>query len=234
MDPSTSMMRWVAASLALTLIACGGDDLPSEPPAQPQPAAIAVVSGQDQSGKAGETLPEPFVVRVTDAGGEGVAGVEVTWRVTAGSGEFVGALGGRFSSLSTITDPDGVAGATFWPLTVGTSAARAEADGLDATFTADATVLVIRLIHPLGGCAQPAALAGPDGSSGATVPVGTPVEWVPSCDLHVTSTLEPAGAESFDSGIVSGEERFRFVPGVTGTWEYREQITGETGTLTAQ
>jgi hypothetical protein len=78
-------------------------------------------------------------------------------------------------------------------------------------------------------------------SSDVTVPSGTPVEWkVPVEDERypitytVTSTSTPPGASGFDSGVLTSRERFRFVPLVTGTWEYRDQITGRTGTLTAR
>lgn len=70
MSFSRSMLPWCAASLGLVALACGGDG-PLDPD-RPTPAAIASVSGDGQEGKAGEKLGEPFVVRVTDAQGDGV------------------------------------------------------------------------------------------------------------------------------------------------------------------
>ena len=78
-------------------------------------------------------------------------------------------------------------------------------------------------------------------SSDVTVPVGTPVEWkIPVEDdrypitYTVTSTSTPPGAEGFDSGMLTSKERVRFVPSVAGTWPYRDDVTGLTGTLTAR
>lgn len=238
METSTSMKRFAGASLALALIACGGDD-PTD--LQSSPAAIAVVSGQDQEGKAGEELPEPFVVRVTDAGGDGVSGAMVEWSVASGDGVFM--PGFVRSSIFTATEADGIARAFFRPSVVGTSTVTAEAAGLEdspATFATDATVMVIRL-KPFfdSGCRTP---ADPQTfiPHQVTVPVGAPVEWVywselgSSCEAHVVSIAEPAGGGPFDSEILSPGERFRFVPEVAGTWEYQDQVAGETGTFTVQ
>lgn len=49
---------------------------------------------------------------------------------------------------------------------------------------------------------------------------------------HIRSTSTPAGGASFDSGSLTEGERFLFVPGVAGTWEYVDQVSGATGTLT--
>ena len=58
-------MRGVRGTLAgaLFLISCGGDELLV--PAQGEPAAIAIVSGDAQSGLVGSVLPNPLVIRVT-------------------------------------------------------------------------------------------------------------------------------------------------------------------------
>jgi hypothetical protein len=50
------------------------------------PASIAVVSGSGQSGTVLTTLANPFVARVTDAGGTPVNGATVTWTRTSGFG----------------------------------------------------------------------------------------------------------------------------------------------------
>jgi hypothetical protein len=56
------------------------------------PASIAVVSGAGQSGAAGSVASSPLVAKVTDAGGDPIAGVSVTWTTTAG------ALGGTLAA----------------------------------------------------------------------------------------------------------------------------------------
>ena len=66
------------------------------------PAKIVVEDGNQQTGATGQPLPHPLVVVVTDEGNNRLAGVPVTFRVTAGGGS----LDGR--SASTVrTDSDG-------------------------------------------------------------------------------------------------------------------------------
>jgi Bacterial Ig domain/Bacterial Ig-like domain (group 1)/Bacterial Ig-like domain (group 3) len=59
---------------------------------------IAMVSGDAQSGPVGSTLPSPLVVQVTDAFGNPISGITVTW-----SAEGQGAV----SAASTVTDASG-------------------------------------------------------------------------------------------------------------------------------
>jgi len=47
----------------------------------------------------------------------------------------------------------------------------------------------------------------------------------------VTSISAPPGAKGFDSGMLTAYQRFRFVPPLRGSWVYRDQVTGLTGTL---
>lgn len=238
----------LAAALALPLVfvACGG-----EPPADPVPPDptppdldLVTVSGDGQEGKAGEALPEPFVVRVTDADGDPVEDVDVTWNVHSGDGDFVqGHSGDPVGSDVTETDPEGETHMFFQPGELGTSAVVAEVVSLRdarATFTVDATELVIHLrpiFHSV--CTHevdPPKFAPKD----VTVPVGTPVEWVywseynDACEARVTSAVEPPGGGRIDGGVLNPGDRFGFVPEVVGTWEYRDEVMGQTGTLTAQ
>jgi adhesin/invasin len=104
---------------------------PAEP--DPEPAAVAIVSGNGQGGSVGEALGDPYVVRVTDADGDPVPGVSVAWAVTAG--------GGSVSAGSSATNASGEASVTH---TLGTGtgmhAVRATVGGLSpATFTATAS-----------------------------------------------------------------------------------------------
>ena len=71
------------------------------------PTALAVVSGDDQEGRPGRSLPLPLTVRAADAGGAPVADVAV---------EFVPAEGsGQVSQALVVTDAVGEA-ATLWTL----------------------------------------------------------------------------------------------------------------------
>ncbi len=94
--------------------------------------AIALVSGNAQTDTVGKTLPLPYVVRVTDAGGNGVSGVTVAWAV-AGNGTI---------TPSSVTDAAGHAQATRTlggiAGTQGTTASVAGLAGSPVSFTATA------------------------------------------------------------------------------------------------
>lgn len=73
----------------------------------PPPARVAIVSGNGQSGRLGQLLPQPLVVEVTSANGQPLAGIPVQWRVTRGSAQLSPASGttnaqGRTSTTVTI------------------------------------------------------------------------------------------------------------------------------------
>ena len=63
------------------------------------PAAIKKVSGDNQSGRPGQALANPFIVEVVDEDDEPVEGAAVTFAVTAG--------GGSVSTTSTTTNNNG-------------------------------------------------------------------------------------------------------------------------------
>jgi adhesin/invasin len=65
------------------------------------------MSGNDQSAVAGSELPDPLVVRVTDASGRAVSGLSVVWVISEG--------GGSVEPLFTVTDGSGRA-STRWTL----------------------------------------------------------------------------------------------------------------------
>jgi subtilisin family serine protease len=117
----------VAAGVVLA--ACGSSNEPSR-----TPSAIVVVSGNNQTAGAGAVLPQPLVVQVSDRQGDGLAGVEVAFAVTAG--------GGTVQSATATTNAQGQASTTW---TMGTAAgavntATAAASGLTVvTFGATVT-----------------------------------------------------------------------------------------------
>jgi len=88
------------------LAACGGGNEENR-----TPAAISLVSGDNQTGGAGQPLPLPLAVRVDDNRGDPASGVTVTFAVTAG--------GGTVQATSATTNAQGLA-STSW--TVGTTA----------------------------------------------------------------------------------------------------------------
>lgn len=93
------------------------------------PAAIVIVSGQEQSGRVGEALARPFVVRVLDATNAPVPGATVHW-VAAGGG----------LAESTTTDANGESSNVMTLGNIaGSASARAEiADGTSVVFSASA------------------------------------------------------------------------------------------------
>jgi hypothetical protein len=99
----------------------------------PVPNAIAIVSGNDQTGFAGTQLPQPLVVRVTALDGLGVAGATV---------DFSAIGDGSFSQTSVVSDTGGLA-STMWTLGLveGTQTATATLSGYGdplVTFSATA------------------------------------------------------------------------------------------------
>src|SRR5687768_3341298 len=90
---------------------------PVEPGAQP-PAALAKVSGDSQSTLVNQTAAQRLVVRVTDAAGNAVKNVPVTW---AANGSIV-------VPVSPLTDEQGLASATWQTgIVPGAQFVRAEA-----------------------------------------------------------------------------------------------------------
>lgn len=228
------MSRLYAGMAAFGLIAaCGGEDpvAPADRSPEDAAAAIVMVSGDDQEGKAGEFLEEPLVVRVTDARGIGLSDIRVNWRVTAGAGGLAVTPDGETGDpASTWTDGDGLTRLYVEPLAVGTISVAAHVanrgdaslQGAPLTFTARASVLVIAIVGGWGYC-PPASWCQP-----WTVPVGTTVEWV-NADVSphtVTTSSVPEGGAAFDSGTLDPGERFEFVFEVPGTWEYFDRIAG--------
>ena len=115
------------ASLSVTFTATG-----IAPTQDSTPAAIVVVSGNNQSAAPGAALPSPLVVRVTNAGSDPLSGIDVAWTVVTG--------GGMLGSTSSATNAQGEASNTY---TLGpnsganqVSAAVADMTNINATFTA--------------------------------------------------------------------------------------------------
>jgi hypothetical protein len=99
---------------------------------------VAAASATTQSATVGTAVAAPPAVKVTDGGGNPVAGIAVSFAVTSGGGSVVPASPGTVS-----TDANGLAKATSWTLgtTAGTNnyAVTASAGGLTGspvTFTA--------------------------------------------------------------------------------------------------
>ncbi len=103
--------------------------------------ALVKVSGDNQNGRAGTTLINPIVVKVTDASGNPIGGVTVNFSLTSGAGS----LGAGGNTRQVITDGTGTA-SIGWNLgsTPGTNTVLVfvngpSVTGNNATFTATGT-----------------------------------------------------------------------------------------------
>ena len=250
-------LSWCAAAIAVTLFACGGDDRADLTPSPtgpqdslslpgPKPGAITRVSGNEQRALLGDMLGDPLVVQATDVGGMAMAGVRVEWTSPIWNaficvpGESICVQGTRFVS----TDAHGRS--TVWArpavFSVGAvTAAVTTNPALYVTFTMDAIGVLIRA-QPLSSCIDHndfLRFNGHPGSSHTIVDVGTPVEfefatWLPpGCTARIVTTIAPIGNPGFDSGDLRPGQRFRFVPTMAGTWEFKDEYTGGVGWLTA-
>jgi plastocyanin len=85
---------------ALMVVDCGGGG-GGGGGTGPTPSTIAVSTGNDQVGAAGAALPESLAVIVRDQGGAPLAGVNITFTITAG--------GGSVSPGSRVTGSSGIA-----------------------------------------------------------------------------------------------------------------------------
>ena len=97
------------------------------------PNQLILVSGNNQNGTAGQQLAAPIVVQVTDAGGNLLANVPVSFQVVAGTATL--------SNVSSVTDSNGFAQATVTlGGTPGPGQIKVSVGALSRTFTFLVTV----------------------------------------------------------------------------------------------
>ena len=99
------------------------------------PTRLSIVSGDNQTGFAGESLANPFVVQVRDQFSDPLEGATVTFTVTAG--------GGALSAGTAMTDANGRAESTLTLGTEpGTNTVEASVEGIaeTETFSGEATL----------------------------------------------------------------------------------------------
>jgi hypothetical protein len=121
-DAGPNAVRASAGGAGFVTFAATATEAPSHAAAR-----IESVEGEDQSATVGSLVPVRPAVKVTDAGGEPVANVEVTFVVTGGGGTVEGG--------SVRTDADGLARPDSWRLgsTPGTNTLEARAGSLDGS-----------------------------------------------------------------------------------------------------
>ncbi len=136
--------------LLLAAPACGGGDLVL--PNEGQPAEVAVVSGDGQTGTILEPAAESLVVRVSDRFGNPVAGAEVVWSAEGG---------GEVTPAQTVTGTDGRAAVQRrlgpQPGTYGTTAVATSLPEDVATFTTTAVAAKLVLVTQPGAVASSGA-----------------------------------------------------------------------------
>ncbi|MEP6688123.1 MAG: Ig-like domain-containing protein [Gemmatimonadales bacterium] len=133
------------------------------------PAAMEAAAGDAQSATVATAVPVPPAVLVRDANANPLAGIPVTFRVTAG--------GGRLTGATPVTGADGIATVGGWTLgqKAGANTVAATLSGLDVsgspvTFGATATPGAVDAGHS-GVSASPAAITASSGSSRSTITV---------------------------------------------------------------
>ncbi|CAN5787635.1 hypothetical protein BH23GEM11_BH23GEM11_14200 [soil metagenome] len=248
LDPFRNRPLRLVLSLVggVLVAACEGSDSgggPTDPdPADSTPTALAAVGSPAFGGTVGAELSTPLQARVTNAAGQGVSGVTVTWEVTAGGGSIEPVEGGT-------TTGSGEAQARW---TLGTGAGqqevRAQVAGLPAVdFTADARAdAPARLdLNPAAGArvtvhgaayAEPLHVRVED-------PYGNPVQGF-ALDVEIlagggwTTTVPLTDSQGEASwhwyagpGPVAGEERLRVSAGATDL--LRAEVSGTSATPAA-
>ena len=112
--------------LAFTRFLITGSPAPtSTPRSSGAAAALAIYSGNDQSGSLNVPLAEPFIVEVIDADYNAIKDVRVRFQVAQGSG--------RFSLRTLRTDAEGLAETTFTPISAGRISVVATVGGVDVS-----------------------------------------------------------------------------------------------------
>jgi hypothetical protein len=177
---------------ALTVMATAGAGPPS---------VFSLVSGGGQSAVVGAALPQPIVVKVTDAAGNGIAGQTITFAVASG--------GGSVAPPSTTTDSLGEA-STTWTLGVvaGVQSLNAAGIGTGVLVTATAAARVASVLSLVSGGAQ-------SGAASAALPqpivvkvsdaagIGVPGQTVTFAVVTGGGSVTPASSMSNAQGLVT-------------------------------
>ena len=191
------------------------------------PSSVTTVSGNQQVGVAGQPLPQPLVVRITDQFGNAIAAVAVQWQVSSNCGSV--------SPAQSATDASGLAQTTW---TIGTVAAHcgggvdAGVGGITARFTSvitgttPATISARHLTELVGTIDATMQLtAWVSDAVGNPVP-GISVSWGLTAGNgsfnapFSTTNTEGRAVISFTPGHVAGDNRVQATAGGVGSANY--------------
>ncbi len=191
------------------------------------------LSGNNQVGVVGSTLPRNLTVQVLDANGNGVPNVAVTFTITAGGGSIhgVGAITTLTSSTATVTTPVGSASV---PLTLGSqpggNSLQASAEGLSGSpilFTATGTVQFLYVSNQNGNRVTVYA----PGSSGDATPALT-IEGSSTGLNGPTGIARDASGYLYVANYITNTVTV-FAPGANGNVAPARTIAGSSTGLTS-
>ena len=97
MKHSTARVRRLHLVALLGLLTACGDGVTGAT----RPSGLTLLGGNGQPGVVGEALPNPVIVKVTDASGKALRGVTVQWTVTSGSGSVTPSSASDAEGLAT-------------------------------------------------------------------------------------------------------------------------------------
>jgi hypothetical protein len=177
------------------------------------PASMEAAAGGGQSATVATAVAVPPAVLVRDADGNPLAGIPVTFQVTAG--------GGRLTGATPVTGADGVGATGGWTLgqKAGANTVTATLSGLDVsgspvTFTATATPGPVDA-GTSGVSASPATITASSGSSRSTITVTARDAFdnpVPGAAVTLSATgdgnaltqpAQPTGSDGTTTGTLS-------------------------------
>ena len=230
MSLGTFASRPFFPALVAGLLACGGDDLVIPP----ETTQVQMVRGDDQVGPAGAALPDPLIVRLVDAGGNGIPNRAVLWVLRSG--------GGGVTPTTGTTDAEGYASAEW------TLGSEPGLNSVEAQVPDVGSVIFTATVTGTPGTGSIELVAGDNQqvTAGTQVPTapavrvrdanGDPVEGV-AVTFQVTGgggEVSPGQQTTDENGIARVEWTLGDSPG-TNTLEARaDELTGSPVVFTAE
>jgi plastocyanin len=193
------------------------------------PTTFTKESGEGQTAPRGTAFPLPLVARVTDAFGNGIAGILVNWSATSGSVVI--------ADPGVATDPQGyssltvTAGNTPGPAQVAATTTAVPAITLTYGLTVSATVRDVTV----GNTFFRSVTNNSENPAVDTVAVGQPVRWTNTTGTHSVRSL---GSPSFTNSptLSNPGDNYTFTFNTVGTYQYDcgVHLSAMTGTVVVE